>query len=264
VVPVNQLKSRLRQGHSLIGTMVAEFRQPSVMQILANGGFHFVIIDNEHGPFGIETLADMCRSAVFLGITPIVRVPDFVYSHIAPALDAGAQGIMVPRITKPSQVKEIVQIMKFPPKGQRGNALSRGYCNFQGGNVMDVMKTVNDETMLIVQIETAEALERLPEIVAIDGVDCALVGPNDLSIALGVGGQMTSPVLQSAIQRVIDVCQKKSKWPGLHMNDAQLVAEWGKRGMRVVSCGSEILHLMSAAKNITKTIGQALPSPQAL
>ena len=97
LIAPNRTKRVLAEGRAVLGTMVAEIRQPAIMQLLVNGGFDFAVIDNEHGPFTIETIADLSRTAVALGITPIVRVPDIAYPYIALALeDAGAQGIMAP------------------------------------------------------------------------------------------------------------------------------------------------------------------------
>lgn len=103
-----------------------QIRQPGALWALKNGGLDFVIIDNEHGPFSVESVAELSRAASLLGLTPIVRPPDHSYTMITKALDAGAQGIMIPRITNAKQVEEVLQIMKYPPMGQRGSALGRG------------------------------------------------------------------------------------------------------------------------------------------
>jgi 2-dehydro-3-deoxyglucarate aldolase/4-hydroxy-2-oxoheptanedioate aldolase len=238
--------------------MIAEFRQPSVVQLLANAGFDFVIIDNEHGAFNLETIADLARTAIYVGVTPIVRVPDLAYPYIAQSLDAGAQGLMVPRISTASQVHEVVQMMKYPPVGMRGSALSRGYTQFKGGPVAEVMAQVNEETLLIVQVEMRGAVENIDVIVSIPGVDVALIGPNDLSIALGVPGQQNHPTVQAAIQKTIDACQRHSVFPAIHMNDLSLAVHWAKQGMRLVSSNAEIGLLVKAGQEVTKAIGEAM------
>jgi 2-keto-3-deoxy-L-rhamnonate aldolase RhmA len=257
-IPANRIKQALREGKSVVGTMIVEMRQPSVVQLLANAGFEFVIIDNEHGAFNLETIADLTRMAVYVGLTPFVRVPDLTYAHIAQSLDAGAQGIMAPRISTTQQVREVVQIMKYPPVGLRGSALNRGYTQFKGGSVVEAMAAVNEATMLIVQIETRGAIENLEEIVATPGVDIALVGPNDLSIALGVPDQQNHPDMQAAIQKVIDTCQRHNVYPAIHMTNLDLATHWARQGMRVVSSGAEISMMVSGGLQVTKTIGDAL------
>ena len=127
IIPQNRLKQLLRQGKSAIGTMLVEVRQGSVMQVLSNAGLDFVIIDNEHGAFNIETISNLSRAARQVGVTPVVRVPEWSYAHVVQPLDAGAQAIMAPRITEPGQVKEILQMMKYPPVGRRGSVVARGH-----------------------------------------------------------------------------------------------------------------------------------------
>ncbi|MDM8520725.1 aldolase/citrate lyase family protein [Anaerolineales bacterium HSG6] len=258
IIPPNRLKRAIHAGQHVVGTMLAEIRQPSVMQLLANAEFDFVIIDNEHGGFNVETLADLSRAAQYVGLTPIVRVPDLSYAHIAQTLDVGAQGIMIPRITSAQQVRDVVDMMKYPPMGIRGNASSRGYTNFKSGPVEDIMLTANEETILIVQIETREALDELEEIVNTPGVYAILVGPNDLSISLGIPGQYNSMMMQAAIHKVITVCQKHGVCPGIHMNNLDLATYWVKKGMQLISSGSEIGFLTKGGLDLTSTIRKTI------
>jgi 2-keto-3-deoxy-L-rhamnonate aldolase RhmA len=257
IISPNRAKKALREGKSVIGTMVVEIRQPSVMQLLANAGFDFVIIDNEHGPFSIESIADLSRAAKQVGLTPIVRVPDWSYPHLAQPLDAGAQGLMIPRIANAQQVREVAQMVKYPPAGRRGSAQARGYTGFKTGSVSDVMATVNDETLLIIQVETREATENLEQIAAVEGVDVLLVGPNDLSIALGVPGRLEDAFFVETIQKVIQACNSHQVFPALHINDVGMAIGWAQKGMRIISISSEIGFIMKAGNEARNTIGQA-------
>ncbi len=254
IIPPNRLKQRLAEGKTAIGTMVAEIRQPAVIQCLLNAGLDWVIIDNEHGVFSNETVADLARAARTIGLTPIVRVPALTYELISQSLDGGAQGVMLPRITTPEQVRDAVSIVKYPPVGRRGSALGRGHTEFKGGDVVQMMAESNRETFVIVQIETREAVERIDEIVAVPGVDAALIGPNDLSIALDVAGKMRDPVLVAAIDRMMGACAKAGVYPAIHTNDVTLTTEWARKGMRLVSINSELGFLQKAAKEAVDTI----------
>jgi 2-keto-3-deoxy-L-rhamnonate aldolase RhmA len=257
VIVPNRAKQALQAGQPVIGTMLIEIRQPAVMQLLANAGFDFVIIDNEHGAFNIETIADLSRTAKYVGLTPLVRVPEMTYPYIAQSLDAGAQGVVIPRIYHPDQVREAVQMTRYPPEGMRGSALTRGYTNFKSGVVSEIIATVNEETLLIIQIETREALESVDEIVSIPGVDAAFIGPNDLSIALGLPGQIDSPEVEAAIERTIAACQRHQVIPCIHMNDLKLAVHWARKGMRLISVGSEAGLLMWRGREVTGTMGEA-------
>jgi 2-keto-3-deoxy-L-rhamnonate aldolase RhmA len=257
IIPLNRLKQALQQGRPAIGTMVAEIRQPAVMQLLLNAGFDFAIIDNEHGPYSIETIADLSRSARHIGLTPLVRVPDLAYPYLAQSLDAGAQGVMVPRIFNAEQVRRAVQIIKYPAVGMRGAALSRGFTDFKAGPLVEAMAAANEQTLLIIQIETQEAVDNIEEIVSTPGVDVTLVGPTDLSIALGVPGQMDSPKLHAAIEKMIEACQRHQVYPALHINDLQWAAYWAKKGMRLLSSNSETGLLVKGGLEVTSKIREA-------
>ncbi len=131
---------------------------------------------NRSGPFGIETISELSRSARASGLTPIVRVPELTYGWCAPVLDSGAQGLMLPRIKTADQVREVMSWCQFPPVGARGNALMRSYTDFKGhSNVSAVMNEQNQQTMIVVQVETKEAVTN------IDSIVCRNASPPHLS-----------------------------------------------------------------------------------
>ena len=256
-VPANRLRQVPAEGRTAVGAMLVELRQPSVMTLLAHGGLDFVIIDNEHGPFSVETIADLSRAARDAGITPIVRIPELTYAHVTQSLDGGAQGIMLPRVTAADQVETCLQYMKYPPRGRRGAVLARGHTGFKGGPLAETMAAMNRETFLIVQIETAEAVERLDKVLSIPGVDAALVGPTDLSVALGVPGRMDDPVLTGAIGRVMATCARIGVTAAIHTNDVQMTGDWARKGMRLVSINSEAGLLMAGVRAAVTAIRPA-------
>ncbi|MEP6473882.1 MAG: aldolase/citrate lyase family protein [Gemmatimonadota bacterium] len=258
IIPPNRLLAHLTEDRTAVGCMVVEFRQASVMQLLANALLDFVLIDNEHGPFNIETVADLCRSARQVGLTPIVRVPALDYAHICQSLDGGAQGIMLPRVVHEKEAAEAVAMMKYPPMGRRGAVLARGHTAFKAGPLMSTLREANKETMLVVQIETREAVERLEQIAAVPGVSALLVGPTDLSVSLGVGGDMEAPALHDAINQTIAVCRKNKIIPGIHTNEIRWSGYWAKQGMRLVSISSETGFLMKAGREAAEGVRGAL------
>lgn len=247
IIPPNALRRILASGRRAAGTMLVEVRQPAVLQWLANGGLDFVLIDSEHGPFSVETLAELSRAAVLVGITPIVRVPVIAYEQITRALDGGAQGVMLPRVRSRDEVREALAMMKYPPDGRRGSVLSRGHTQFRAGPLVEALAAANRETMLVVQVETREAVERLDDLLGVPGVDAALIGPTDLSVALGVSGRLEDPVLVAAIEATIEACGRHGVIPAIHLNDVRLAAHWAGRGMRMVSVNSEAGYVIRAA-----------------
>ncbi len=225
VIPENRLKRRLAAGGRAVGTMVAELRQPAVMQLLANAGFDFAIVDMEHGALGVETASDLCRAGVAYGVTPIVRVTALEYVPIAAALDGGAQGVMIPRVRTPEEAAEVVRIATYLPRGGRGSALGRAHTG-RGGDVRAVMDAADAERLVVIQIETREALARVDEIAAVPGVDVLFVGPNDLAIELGVPGPPSQPELVEAIERVAAAARAAGIWSAVQMNTVELAARF--------------------------------------
>ena len=258
VIAKNLMKQALQDGQTVVGTMVCELRQASVMQLLKNAGFDLAIIDNEHGPFSLETIADLSRAAVLLELTPVVRVPELFYPFLAQSLDAGAQGLMIPRIQSASQARAAVEMMKYPPQGRRGCAIGRGHTSFKAGPVTETMARANEETLLMIQIETEEAVEDIEEIVAIPDVDVAFIGPTDLSIALGVPGQLDSPKLHAAIEKTIEACQRYQTAPAIHLNSLEWAMYWVERGARVITAFSEASLLIRGGSNVTSIIRDAI------
>ncbi len=254
IIAPNPIRAALNQGKTVLGTMIAEIRQPAIMQLLSLAGFDFAIIDNEHGPFNIETIADLSRAGRCYGVTPIVRVPDLAYPYLAQSLDVGAQGIMLPRVYSVEQVKEAVQIVKYPPQGMRGCALNRGHTNFQPGPVLDIMARANQENLTVIQIETKEALEQVDAIAAVPGVDVLFIGPNDLSISLGVAGPPTQDVMVAAIEKVVAACQKHGVTCAIQLADVELCRHWAANGIPMISYSAETGLLIGAGQAATNGI----------
>ncbi len=161
---------------------------------------------------------------------------------------------MIPRVTEARQVQNALECMKYPPIGKRGSVLGRGHTDFKSGAVAEAMAIANEESMLVVQIETREALDNLGFILDIPGVDVALIGPNDLSIALGVPGEMNHPSMISGIEKMIAACKIADVTPAIHFNDLQLAVGWAAKGMRMVSISSEVGFLMQSARDAVSTL----------
>jgi len=229
----NRLKRLLTSGGTAIGTMVCDTRTPAIAQALAVAGFDFFILDTEHGSYSLETVADMMGVARLAGITPIVRVPDYTYPFIARTMDAGALGVMVPRVRTRAQVEQVVCSVKYPPLGERGMSNGRTNTGYWPMGMREYVARANEETMVIVQVETREAVEDIDGILALPGVDAALMGPADLSASLGVM-DTAHPKVVEYIQRVVEAAQRRGLPSGTHVLDVQTLKTWRDKGMRLL------------------------------
>ena len=177
-----------------------------------------------------------------------MRVPEVNRSLIARVLDAGALGIMIPRIRTADEVKAAVAPTRFPPLGVRGFSLGMANTRFKYVDVSDVvMRQVDDEILVIIQIEEQEALANLDAIASVDGVDGLFVGPADLSISLGVAGQSDHPLMREGITRVIQACRRARIAPGITSDTATFERDLGM-GMRFLTFGTDLFFIQEACQ----------------
>jgi len=256
----NRVKQALKEGKTVIGTMITEVRTPEIMRMMAVAGFDFVFIDTEHSPYNLETVTDMMRVGKAAGLVCLVRVPDCEYHLIARTLDAGAQGVMVPRVENREQVEEIIQAAKYPPWGKRGFAARPMITDYRKMTTRELVTELNEDTLIVIQIERKKAIEDIDQLVSVKGVDVALIGPFDLSISLGVPGELDHPLMLEAIQRVVDTCEKHNVTSGVHLREMEHLLYWKERGMRMLTYSADMAFIMSAATEAVKELRKHISS----
>jgi len=245
---MNHTRERLAKGETVFGCVLQAYRSPEICRTFAAAGFDYVFIDMEHGAFDLETVQDMIRAAVESGITPIVRVAELLYSLIARLLDAGAQGIILPRVEDPRVLEQALGWLRFPPEGTRGYGINPTMVGYEARGFAEVIEHQNRNTLSVVQFETVTAIERADELLSVRGINIAMVGPADLSIALGIPGQFESPLLVSTVERLIEKCVRHHVVPGIQVRTAAMAKAWAERGMRFVGAGAEHGLLLEKAR----------------
>jgi len=244
---INPVKHALKEGKLQAGCSFSILRSPDAARILAAAGFQWTYVDSEHGPFDLETLADINRASVNAGLMPIVRVADLQYALVARALDNGAQGIIFPRVEDPELLARAVSWTKFPPMGVRGFGLGPAHVDYEKVTIPQIIEHQNANTLVVLQIETKLAVDRRDELLSVPGVDAIMIGPADLSISLGVPGQFDHPSMIETIELVKESCLKHGVAPGIHLRALPLAKFWKERGMKFLSCGAETSFLMEGA-----------------
>jgi 2-keto-3-deoxy-L-rhamnonate aldolase RhmA len=249
---------RLKSGEKIYGTLVRMVRNPAIALIARTAGLDFLLFDMEHGPYSIETLSDVAKVSRAAGVGIFARVPTLDKAYISRSLDAGVEGIMVPMINTASQAKAFVDLARYLPIGDRGLGSNGGLSDFSGmggKNAVDFMADQNRKTLTIAQIETAEAVENADAIAAVEGIDVLLVGPNDLSISLGIPGEMNNPKLHSAIDKVEAAVSKNNKLFSVH-GGLQLIEKWkGKMHLLMTSIEIDVITKgFAAIKNDLKLL----------
>jgi len=242
----NTLKEKLARGETVLGVFVA-VPSPDMVEMCGYMGFDFVMLDAEHGPMSVETAAHLMRAAECAGIVPIVNVPSHSRQTIARYLDIGALGIQVPQVNDREEAEGIVKAVKYHPLGTRGMARPRaGYYGLVG-SVQDYMASANNETMVVASIENIEGVKHLPQILNTAGIDVYLIGPNDLSQSMGLPGQVSSPLIKSAIDTIVTQVRGAGRAVGVFAGDAAAARAYMAKGAQYIITSSTGL-LARAAK----------------
>jgi 2-keto-3-deoxy-L-rhamnonate aldolase RhmA len=239
------LRARIQEREPLLGAFLS-WPAAGAAEVLGLAGFDFLVIDTEHGFFNPESVESMVRAADAAGLPTVVRVPNCQASAEAGrALDAGADGTLFPRADGVASVRAAVECVKYAPIGKRGLAGVRA--NRYGTVPFDHwVLEANDATSVLVQIETAGALNVVSEIAAEKSVDLLFVGPNDLSQALGVPGHYEDPRYCAAVERVGAVAREHGKGAGIMLRSREEIPALSKLGYSVFTTSDRGLFFESA------------------
>jgi len=220
---------------------------------MEQAGCDFLFFDMEHGPNDLGVVTDMVKVARMTKVVPLVRVPNDEYHLMARILDAGAMGIMIPRIETREQVERIIENTHYPPVGVRGCSVPKGHNNFRTQDLWEFTEQANRENMIILQIERKKAIENIEALVSVEGVDAVVLGPNDLCLSMGVHEKDYLSALEPEIQAVLDAAKKFKVPCGIHVGNLDWLIEWKRRGMNIIAYGDDISFLRNGAKaGITK------------
>ena len=251
---INRTKQRLKDGHVAVGISHSQLGTAEIPKMFGAAKMDWVFLDSEHSPFSSDTLHDLIRAYLMTDVTVVVRVCDFQYDLVSRALDSGAEGIIFPRSEDPDQLAHAVRGAKFPPMGHRGYGLGPPQVGYRAMTFEEVISHANDHTLLIAQIESTTALDRLDELASVPGLDALLVGPADLSIALGVPGDWLNPKLVEAIDRVIAACNANGIFPAIQVRNFELADFWIDRGMKLIGCGNDLAVLWGAVSDLANQL----------
>ncbi|HSK68666.1 MAG TPA: aldolase/citrate lyase family protein [Candidatus Limnocylindria bacterium] len=220
------IKEKALRGEKVFGTMLRTVRNPAICLLAKQAGLDFVMFDCESPNYNIQTLHDLCLMANAAGLPPLARASMLDKDWISRTLDCGAEGVMAPMVETAGMAAELVKWSKYPPVGSRGFAPGGAAVRYaRGAKHADAMRDGNASVLTIAQIETAEAIQNIDAIAGTPGVDVLLIGPNDLSISLGVPGDVSGPVMEEAIGKVAAACRSAGKVFGMHAGPA-LLSRW--------------------------------------
>lgn len=247
----NPLKQMLLKGQVAVGAIV-HIGHPEITEMLSHVGYDWLCIDAEHGPFGIETMQMMLQAMSGTKTVPIIRVTWNEPGLIKQALDIGAYGILIPLVSTKQDAEDFVKAMRYPPNGIRG-VMPRRASRYML-DAKDYFATADEELLTMVQIETKTALDNISEILSVDGIDVYVVGPTDLSAALGHIGEPNHPDVEKAIERIVAAGKKAHKIGSIYAPTADLVKKRIEQGFQLIVQGVDWRFMMGAAQESLNTI----------
>jgi 2-keto-3-deoxy-L-rhamnonate aldolase RhmA len=246
----NELKRRLKEGEQLYGTWIT-VESPIMTEMMSSLGFDYFVIDTEHAPLKmlmVQTLMQAMRPNT--KTIPIVRVWWNSLVAIKRALDIGASGILVPWVNSKEEAELAVKATRYAPNGLRGCGPRRA-----GLFDPDYLKTADEEILVVVQIETKQAVKNIEDICNVEGVDATYIGPADLSASLGHLGNMSHPDVQKAIDIVFDASKAAGIGTGIHQASGSTIPERMKKGYNLVTIGNDLIYAKKGVLMQFKELG---------
>lgn len=256
---VKSFRELMRRGEKLIGTFMMTDSQ-EVLEILGEGGFEFVVIDEEHGGLQDVCYSNLVRTAEAAGVIPIFRTPGLVEDSVKRALDAGASGVMIPNVSSADDARMAVSLSKFPPIGHRGACPYVRANHYGEGDKQAYFRKSNEEVALILLVEGPEGVANFDEILEVEGVDAVFFGPFDLSVAMGIPGEIDDPRVVEAIRTMIHKANAKGVFAGMLGVDAAATQRWIQEGADFILVMQDTLLLLKACKDILAEIKAAVPA----
>ncbi|MRI02233.1 2-dehydro-3-deoxyglucarate aldolase [Kriegella sp. EG-1] len=249
---MKNLKKKLNNGEALHGCWL-NLGNSLTAEIVGMAGFDWVLIDLEHGSGNEKDLLSQLQALNSGNAGVIVRVESNDRRRIQRTLDMGAEGIMCPQIENAEDAKKVVRGMYYAPDGKRGVAKMVRTTGF-GKSFENYRRDLKKNILGVIQIETSEALRHLDEIANIEGVDVLFIGPSDLTMSLGIFGQLDHPIYLEAIKSIVTAAQKAGKSVGILLYNPEDYKRYYDMGIRFIACGSDATFVAFGAKQMAKNL----------
>ena len=249
---MSALTEAIESRRFLVGTLVS-IASSALVDALSQSGLDWLFFDLEHSVLTLAETQTMIQS-MHPGCLSFIRLEDPGAVYVKKALDTGCSGIIVPQVNSTEIARAIVAAGKYPPLGARSVGLGRnlGY----GSALTEKVKTENDRTAIVLQIEHRDAVEAVEEIAALEGVDGLFIGPYDLSGSFGIPGNIDDSRVQTAIQRVIEAGRQQNKPVGIFVPNAESARKQLAKGITFVAVGADVARLVTATKAMCTNVRQ--------
>src|SRR5688572_9571413 len=243
----NKTKAKLQAGQPAFG-VIATSDDPQLAELFGIAGFDYYMLDAEHGLIDPMQASNVIRTCEIIDITPMIRIGSRDPKIVLQYLDAGMMGIMMPGLVTVEEVKMLVDAVKYAPLGKRGLGFSRASAHMAyTSTAPEYINFSNEQTMTIIQFEDQTLLDKLPELCAVDGLDACVVGPRDLSLAMGFLDGPAHPEVQSVIDSAIRIINETSRIAGITAGTRADAEQQIQRGARMILAAAQSLVLAGSS-----------------
>jgi 4-hydroxy-2-oxoheptanedioate aldolase len=233
------LRAKMHGGEKVYGTMTSFVRNPRWAGVYGRLGFDYVIVDTEHSPGSRAEVADLAAAFAGAGVCPIIRVPTTEPHETLKGLDNGFHGVLVPYCETAEEVRAVISAARLRPlKGAQYERVRDGELKLNDATAQ-YLAGRNADKVMIIGIESIDAINNLDKILEVDGIDAIFIGPNDLSITLGIPDDYKNPKFIEAYQHIVDTAQKRGLPAGGHLFNEELVNFWMDKGSRFILFSSD-------------------------
>ncbi|MCA1216953.1 HpcH/HpaI aldolase family protein [Streptomyces sp. 8L] len=250
----NTMKDKLSRGEHVFGVWLDSMRTPAIVRIAAAAGCDYVFIDMEHSSLSFETVGDLCEMARACGVTPVVRPYSLDSGVVGRVLDIGAMGVMFHDVTTPEEVRRMRDAALYPPAGNRGSTAQSAAQDYRGGPGARIKAAVDDQVLIAAQVESAEGVARLDELLAEGVIGFVEIGRGDLSTDLGFPLEIRHPDVLAAIDSVIATCARHGVACGSLCSSLDDAADLLARGMRSIVYPNERNILLSYYRDTMESL----------
>ncbi len=257
VYPSN-FRQKMATGKAVLGTSLPAPMTHIAAQTYATG-CDWSWIDSEHSPWGLETIYPVLLQARLAGVAPILRIPWNEPGDIKRAYDAGTVGVMVPQVDNPEEAAAAIEAAKYPPQGSRG--IAPFFAGFLGIDPLEIVRQANSETVLALQMESAEAWEKIDDTLALDGFELLILGPADLSASFGGGGDVHFSKVENIMVDLAAKVKKTDKALGTTFADPEDAHRWMREGYNVMNIGSPMSFGTGGLKKIFAELREEFGTP---
>lgn len=254
------LRQLWEEGRTTLGGWCV-IPSPFVAELMARSGFDWICIDIQHGLIGYEQMVNMLQAIAITGTPSLVRVPWNQPDWIMRALDAGAEGIVIPMVNSVEEAQRAVGACRYPPHGYRSWGPVRAALGVPGYSP----ESANRRTVVVIMIETPGGVQAAEKIAAVPGVDAVYIGPNDLAVGHGLqpSGTVEEPEHERLVESILATCKRRGLVAGIHCGSVKTALRWRERGFTMLNVTSDAVFLRERAASVLEALrGQQPATPQ--